>query len=165
MKKIILLFSCILMVLINLSGCGNRVSRGEREHMEYMRRKANYAQDLFFTMENRGGFPASIGAELRRNRENPEEESYVDVILVHSAEEAEGFSENILVVWPGEATYWNDSPIPGTLGRITYFNTIMHFNFPEVDLRDYGLSENKITLYDAVENWEIVDEIIGKYIR
>ena len=162
MKKVILLLFGILMVLINLSGCGNIASR---EHLEYMKKKANYAQDLAFTMRSIEYSLALVGAELRRNLEDAVREIYVDVVFVHSAEEAEAFPENILVAWPSENRIWNDLPILGTCGRITYLNFIMYFNFPEVDLRDYGLSENKITLFDAVENWEIVAEIFEKYGR
>jgi len=34
---------------------------------------------------------------------------------------------------------------------------------PDVDLRDYGLPENKITVAVTVDNWEIVREIWRKY--
>ena len=164
MKKKIFFILGFVLLLIVLIIYGNRGSREEREHMEYMRRKANYGQDLSFTMAGSGGF---MGAHLRRNRENPDEEDYIDVIFVHNASEAENFPDNILVAWPSEDVYWEEASlyVNPTKFRLGEINTTLHLNFPDVDLRDYGLSENIITLFDIVENWEIVDEIMENYIR
>ena len=165
-KKIFFILGFVLL-LIALIIYGNRGSREEREHMEYMRRKANYGSDLSFTMPGRDGFSANTGAHLRRNRENPDEEDYIDVIFVHNASEAENFPNNILVAWPSEDVYWEEEGryVNMTNFRLGEINTTLHYDFPDVDLRDYGLSENRITLFDIVENWEIVDEIMENYIR
>jgi hypothetical protein len=61
--------------------------------------------------------------------------------------------------------YIGDTLIRGTDSRIRFFNGFIRHLQPDIDFRDYGLPANEITIIDAVENWEIVNEIITKYNR
>ena len=73
---------------------------------------------------------------------------------------------HVLVAWPsrapnGEAT----EPVRLTQSVLERYVWRIRENHPDVDFRDYGLSEDEITMVDVVDNWEIVHELIREYGR
>ena len=166
MKKILSLIICVLVAIQVTSGCETQETREEREHMEYLNKKLWYSSRV-------GGFmtDAGYGTEKRfnDNRKNPNEESYVDIVFVHSAEEAIGFPDNVLVAWPRPFVLMDGIDRAETLDDVVDWGSFRSFlrnddyirgKFPDIDYRDFGLPEDKITHNDIVENWEIVAEII-----
>jgi len=136
------------------------------EHLEYFRRKLRFANTVRFTNDAEDNFPGLSATSYNSRRNNPDKENYVDIVFVHSAEEAVGFPENVLVVWPSsEYTTDDDIVILGTNGQIRLLAEYIRFNHTDVDLRDFGLPENTVTVYDAVENWEIVEKLIIEFPR
>ena len=105
------------------------------------------------------------------NLENPNEENYTDVVFVHSAEEAVGFPDNVLIAWPRElilregitsAETFEDIISTGTMWEVAQVESHIDMQFSNggiTDFRDYGLPERRITLNDVVENWERVAEL------
>lgn len=51
----------------------------------------------------------------------------------------------------------------GTQRRVDNFNYVFRLYHPDVDLRDYGLPEDEVTLVGVIDNWEIVKELLMKY--
>ena len=130
-----------------------------------MERKVYFATQMRFTTESDNMPPlVSVINIFRFFRESPDEESFVDVVFVHNAEEAAGFPENVLVAWPSNNYLLDDDiPIIGTFGQIPFAVGAIKLHHPDVDFRNYGLPENEITMFDVVENWEIVYEIFEEH--
>ena len=85
-----------------------------------------------------------------------EDEQYSDFILVHTAEEAEGVGEDILVAWPGEFT---DITLEGINGIISLFFNEEH-SFYEHKITIPTPLIHPITKEDLVEHWQLVWEFL-----
>jgi len=161
MKKIIFLLLFTLLLLVSLNGCESRASREERMRVE---RQAYFATQMLFSMNVETRSPTRYINTLFYPHLNPTDKTYTDIAFVHAPEEATGFPENVLVVWPSEGVMLDNGMAAwGTLGQIAYYVGNIKLDNPDVDFRDYGLPENEITLFDVVENWEIVYEIFVRY--
>jgi len=167
MKKKMLVLICILVMIptIVIVGCEIRTIQEERAHMEYISKKMQFARRVRFTTDVENNSPIfSVAGEFNRRRNSPDEENYVDVVFVHSAEEAVEFPDNTLVAWPSTGFMADDGGHRrGTREVIDDLADYVRVIHPDVDLRDFGLPENTITVYDAVERWEIVAEIFEAF--
>ena len=103
-----------------------------------------------------------VSSRLRGNRVSSDEVQFTEIIFVHSSEEANRFGEYVLVAWLKE-NFQHSERTRGTQYIVDLFNEVLRRDFPDIDLRDYGLPENKITVADTVDNWKIVREIWRKY--
>ena len=83
---------------------------------------------------------------------------YTELVFVHNKEQAQGFSDNVIVAWPRD---W-----PATQGVVNIMNNMVSRNAEElgnlrtqtrepISLEDFGLTY-PITIEDLVDNWEKV---------
>ena len=159
-KLILLAITCFILLLGISLWYWIRIQQNREREME-LRSKAMYATSMDFRYGDSLISWGNVIAEFESNRHNPDEVQYTEIVFVHSPEEAVGFGEYVLVAWPSENFYLTpDSRWPiGTQARIDDLNYAILHSYPYVDLRDFGLPENEITINDVVENWEIVHEI------
>ena len=82
--------------------------------------------------------------------------SFTELVFVHSREEAQGFNDNVIVVWPAEGQ--------ATERRIELLNKFASHTAEElgnpsrwgrhpINIEDFGLTY-PITIVDLVDNWE-----------
>ena len=160
-KKVVILFIGLVLLIATFVWYGNRVAQ---EKERYLRFKAAYAADMHFSVRGREEENAYLVFSF--NRSNPYEDNFRDVVFVLSPEDAAQFDEDIFVAWPqNEFRPGGDiGPFRGTQDQIELIVYFARNRNPDIDFRDYGLPENKITIIDTVENWEIVSEIFMEYM-
>ena len=162
-KKIVLsIIALVLIVSLSLWYLDRMAQERERE----LQRIAAYADAMHFITSSycsRGVM--GVSSRLRVNRWDSERAQFTEIVFVHSSEEAEQFGEHVLVAWPQENNQFgeNNERTRGTQYIVDLYNEGLRRMNPDIDLRDYGLPENKITVADTVDNWEIVREIWRKY--
>jgi len=149
----------VLIVSLSLWYSDRMAQERERE----LQRTAAYADGMHFTFSDCESHRNwCVSSRLRGNRMNPDEVQFTEIVFVHSSKEADQFGEHVLVVWPQE-NYQHNGRTRGTQYVVYRHNEGIRRRFPDIDFRDYGLPENKITVADAVDNWEVVREIWRKY--
>jgi len=86
--------------------------------------------------------------------------SYTELIFVHSAEEAEGFPDNVIVAWPSEVVPYflpglNEAVMKDEADIAEFFNNSSRSSSERdvICLEDFGLSY-PLTIEDFVDNWE-----------
>ena len=86
---------------------------------------------------------------------------YTDLILVHNAEEAEGFPDNIILAWPRDND-WTQGLIDGIHWAVNEDEYGLMFQGVPIrepfTLEDFGLTY-PITITDLVDNWEKVNAL------
>ena len=93
---------------------------------------------------------------------------FTDFILVHNAQEAEGFPDNVIAAWPDEnlvpslfaGIYWAVNRTEQEL-RVQHLDAgswIYRQACPIVSLEQFGLTY-PLTSADLVDNWRKVDEL------
>ena len=137
----------------------------ERERERELFHKATYGTTMHFAVTERG-LSSFVCTRLRLNRRRPDDVQYTEIAFVHSSKEAIDFGEYVLVAWPRDNVYVDGSPNPirGTQWVLDAVNEAILRSTPDIDFRDYGLPGNEITIADIVDRWEIVNELIWKYI-
>ena len=130
-KKIIIL-PILIVILIVATNC----NRKEEDMIDYdIFDKAMFASGMYF-----------LGTRSMQRLPNPIAEHFTKVVFFHSEEEADEFSEDVLVAWPGERT-------PRIVDGINW--AIVR---DEIDLEPFSL-QYPITIKCLVDNWESVNEL------
>jgi len=137
MRKKVLIIS-ILLVILTIFGLASyaiirhnemEVARME-ERARLRRRKLSYA-DLVVFFEPFGHFI---------------QDHQTEVVFVHTEEEAVGFPDHVMVMWPGRLTR----------GALVEINDIIRRD--EVDVTEFGLTY-PITIENLVDDWEKVRDL------
>ena len=165
MKKIAIVSTLLFIVLLMLGFILWIRYREFQENERILMNKVRYATMMEFIAHGEYMTLWNVYSELNANRRNPDSVDYTEIVFVHSLEEADRFEEHVLVVWPSRACREGTSIFAATEGRLAYFNFRIRDNYPDIDFRDYGLTADEITMVDVVDNWEIVNELIGKHGR
>ena len=161
MKKIILLF-LVLAIMLTMVGCGEVQPVPLRGHVETsILRKALYGHIFRFTdvkvLEEGDRLP-NIFIRYKFFRDDPNVDSFTDVVFVMSPVEAVGFDDAILVAWPSHET-WSMLEALNAFVRDIFIEpredlawmieTFPNMHFPET--LSYPL-----TVEDLVERWQDV---------
>ena len=165
MKKILII---ILLPLIFLSSCNsdnNNITNWEELAM-ISEEKFRYIEQMGFKtrMVYEGEVISPANQHIANSIEpwrptfNP---FYTDLILVHNAEEAEGFPDNIILAWPRDNA-WTQGLIDGIHWAVNEDEYGLMFQGAPIrepfTLEDFGLTY-PITIADLVDNWEKVNAL------
>ena len=166
MKKPI--FIIIALLLIFIKGCNSDDTTTNWDDLAMIsEEKFNYVHQMGFdtrmVFEGEVVSPNAIAHISRsinpwRPTFNP---FYTDLILVHNAEEAEGFPDNIILAWPRDND-WTQGLIDGIHWAVNreeidlLFQGVLRREL--FTLEDFGLSY-PITITDLVDNWEKVNAL------
>ena len=76
----------------------------------------------------------------------------MELVFVHTAEEAEGYEEGVIVAWPSAKT----ERVLASLNRFIVRD--------DIDPVQFEL-EYPVTIEDIIDRWEAVDELLGAFSR
>ena len=149
-KIIIWLSMCIIIGLL-IFFIVNTAIKSQREEELRVRRielyeQIFYAETMFFVNNEHPNFVGLGPRVLRGDVLKSTGEEVADVVFVLSEEEAGGFPEGVIVVWPSEDTAL-------FLERLNN-----NSNLRTLELEDFDISF-PLELVDLVDNWELVNEI------
>ena len=168
MKRLVLLLTLVLTIIFSailLSGCNRRDEREENEVL-ISRDKVYYINIFQFetriVIDGEVVITPSITIEIYGRifghiypTVEPPDPSFTELVFVHSAEEAEGFPDNVIVAWPSRLTYHF---IPGIYRSVDRSEEeIAEWRASQrrdvITFEEFGLSY-PLTIEDFIDNWE-----------
>ena len=150
-------FVILLIATLALTGCIDEKDRNGVEEqtgteqtegawqMEEVLIKSYYASAMSLNYNRQ---PLRVYIEY----EDRGETDKMELVFVHSAEEAEGYAEGVIVAWPSAKT-------ERILWSLNWFVAR-----DEIDVTEFSL-EYPVTMEDLIDRWEAVDELMQSLDR